>query len=84
MIKDALACNLPVVSVDVGDAREVIKDVTNCYICKQEPMDIAEMIKLVFSNDVRTTGRNNIKHLSSRKIARKIIELYGRISRGSL
>jgi teichuronic acid biosynthesis glycosyltransferase TuaC len=84
VIKEALACNLPVVSVDVGDAREVIKDATNCYICKQEPVDIAEMIKLVFNNDVRTAGRNNIKHLSSRKIARKIIELYGRISRGSL
>ncbi|MFB0563667.1 MAG: glycosyltransferase [Candidatus Lokiarchaeia archaeon] len=84
VIKEALACNLPVVSVDVGDAREVIKDATNCYICKQEPMDIAEMIRLVFNNDVRTTGRDNIKHLSSTTIARKIMELYGRISRGSL
>lgn len=79
VIKEALACNLPVVSVDVGDAREVIKDATNCYICKQNPVNIAERIKLVLNNDIRTAGRNNIKHLSSKKIARKIIELYREI-----
>jgi len=79
VIKEALACSLPVVSVDVGDAREVIKDATNCYICKQEPVNIAERIKLVLNNGIRTAGRNNIKHLSSKKIARKIIELYREI-----
>jgi len=80
VIKEALACNLPVVSVDVGDAREVIKDAANCYICKQEPVNIAERIKLVLNNDVRTAGRNNIQHLSSKKIAGKIIELYREIT----
>jgi len=79
VIKEALACNLPIVSVDVGDTREVIKDATNCYICKQDPVNIAERIKLVLNNGIRTAGRNNIKHLSSKKIARKIIELYREI-----
>ncbi|MBA7503930.1 hypothetical protein ES706_02554 [subsurface metagenome] len=79
MIKEALACNLPIVSVDVGDAREVIKDAANCYICKQEPVNIAEGIKLVLNNGIRTAARNNIKHLSAKKIARKIIELYKKI-----
>ncbi len=79
VIKEALACNLPIVSVDVGDAREVIKDAANCYICKQEPVNIAEGIKLVLNNGIRTATRNNIKHLSAKKIARKIIELYKKI-----
>jgi len=79
VIKEALACNLPIVSVDVGDAREVIKDAANCYICKQEPVNIAEGIKLVLNNGIRTAARNNIKHLSAKKIARKIIELYKKI-----
>lgn len=79
VIKEALACNLPIVSVDVGDTREVIKDATNCYICKQEPVNIAERIKLVLNNGIRTARRNNIKHLSSKKITRKILELYREI-----
>ena len=79
VIKEALACNLPVVSVDVGDAREVIKDATNCYICKQEPINIAERIKLVLNNGIRTAARNNIKHLSSKKITKEIMEVYREI-----
>lgn len=84
VIKEALACNLPVVSVDVGDAREVIKDVANCYVCKQEPVDIAESIKLVLDKKTRAAGRDNIKHLSSKKIATKIIKLYTQITQGIL
>ena len=79
VIKEALACNLPIVSVDVGDAREVIKDARSCYICKQDPANIAESIKLVLHKNARAAGRNNIKHLSSKEIARKIIELYREI-----
>ena len=79
VIKGALACNLPIVSVDVGDAREVIKDATNCHICKQDPVNIAERIKSVLNNNIRTVARNNIKHLSSKKITREIMEVYREI-----
>ena len=79
VIKEALACNLPIVSVDVGDVREVIKNATNCYICKQDPANIAERIKLVLNEGRRTAGRNNIKDLSSKKIIRKITEVYREI-----
>lgn len=79
VIKEAMACNLPIVSVDVGDVVEVIKDVTNCYICKQDPVNIAERVKLVLNEGIRSTGRNNIKHLSSKKIVGKIIGLYREI-----
>ena len=81
VIKEAMACNLPIVSVDVGDVAEVIKDTANCYICKQDPVNIAERIKLVLNinNGMRTTGRNNIKHLSSKKIVSKLVGLYREI-----
>jgi len=76
VIKEAMACNLPIVSVDVGDVAEVIKGVTNCYVCKQDPIDIAERIRLVLNHGRRTTGRNNIQHLSSKESVKKIIGLY--------
>jgi len=76
VIKEAMACNLPIVSVDVGDVAEVIKDANNCYICKQDPIDIAERIRLVLNNGGRTTGRDNIKHLSSKKTIKKLTGLY--------
>ena len=84
VIKEAMACNLPIVSVDVGDVAEVIKDVSNCYICKQDPIDIAERVRLVLNNGIRTTGRDNINHLSSEKTARRIIGLYQEVIQGVL
>jgi len=80
VIKEAMACNLPIVSVDVGDVAEVIRNTANCYICKQDPADIAERIRLVLSEDIRTTGRNNIKHLSSKKIIKELVGLYRKIA----
>lgn len=32
VVKEALACNLPVVSVDVGDVRTVLQDIPSCHI----------------------------------------------------
>jgi len=84
VIKEAMCCNLPIVSVDVGDVREVIDDTRNCYICTRDPNNIAEGVKLVLDNGMRTTGRNSIKHLSSKEIVRKIIGLYREIVQGIL
>jgi glycosyltransferase involved in cell wall biosynthesis len=43
VIKEAMACNLPIVSVDVGDVAELITDTENCYICRQDPAYLKEI-----------------------------------------
>ena len=37
IIKEALACNRPVVSVDVGDVRERIRGVDGCFLARPDP-----------------------------------------------
>ncbi len=46
VVKEALACNLPVVSVDVGDAAEMLSGVDNCYIVDSDPEQIALGLEL--------------------------------------
>jgi len=75
-----MACNLPIVSVNVGDAAEIIKDTRNCYVCEQDPSAIADKIKLVLDDGMRTGGRDSIRHLSSKKIAKRIVGLYRELS----
>ena len=36
-IREALACNVPVISTDVGDARVVMKDIAGCRIVEADP-----------------------------------------------
>jgi len=76
VIKEAMACNCPIVSTDVGDVKEVIENTEGCYITSFESEDVAEKLKLALKFGKRTNGRENIKHLDSNIIAKKIIKIY--------
>ena len=82
-IKEAMLCNCPVVSTDVGDVAEVIGKTDGCYISSFDPKDIIEKIKLAvsFRKEHRyTRGRERILELGldSETIAGKIIEVYNK------
>jgi glycosyltransferase involved in cell wall biosynthesis len=76
VIKEAMACNLPIVSTDVGDVKEVIGNTEGCYITSFKAEDVAEKIKLALDFGKRTEGRKDIEHLDENKIAQKIIAIY--------
>jgi glycosyltransferase involved in cell wall biosynthesis len=78
VVKEALACNLPVVSTDVGDVKENIKGVLGCYICECNPEDIASKIREVISNPNASNGRERIFELKldTKSVSNRIISLY--------
>ncbi len=77
-IKEAMACNCPIVSVNVGDVREVIESVENCYLAKYDANDVAEKLKLALDKGERSNGREIIikMGLDSKSIAEKILSIY--------
>ena len=79
VIKEAMACNIPIVSTDVGDIKEVIEKTEGCYITSFNPEDVANKIKLALSFGKRTTGREDIQHLEASVIAKKIINVYNKV-----
>ena len=44
IIKEAMACNRPIISTDVGDVREVISKIEGCYISNFSPKKLAQYI----------------------------------------
>lgn len=80
-IKEAMACGCPIVSVDVGDVKEVIEGVEGCYIVERNAEDIAEKLKLVFEKNKRTNGREKLMKmgLDSESVAQKIISIYNEV-----
>jgi glycosyltransferase involved in cell wall biosynthesis len=76
VIKEAMACNLPVVSVPVGDVPEVIGNTEGCFLCSQDPQDVAEKLKMALHPGKRTDGREKIKRLEIGAVSREIIDLY--------
>ncbi len=80
-IKEAMACNCPVVSTNVGDVRWVIGNTEGCYITSYKPEDVAESIRKALRFGKRTTGRERIKqlYLDSESVAKKIIAVYNKV-----
>jgi glycosyltransferase involved in cell wall biosynthesis len=77
VLKEALACNLPVVSVDVGDVRSRIGHVSGCVVCDNDlPDTIAGGLAKVLTENRRLQGREQVIGLDVRLVVQKIIEVY--------
>jgi glycosyltransferase involved in cell wall biosynthesis len=79
VVKEALACNLPVVSTQVGDVQQLIGDVAGCHIAEPNAEDIADKLYMVLSGGNRIDAREKVYQLSLRRIAERITEKYDEI-----
>lgn len=84
VIKEAMACNRPCVSTNVGDLAWLFGEETGCYLTDFTPEVCAKQIAkaLTFSKEKgRTNGRQRILDLglASSEVAKKIIILYQEI-----
>jgi teichuronic acid biosynthesis glycosyltransferase TuaC len=77
VVKEALACNLPVVSVNVGDVEERLGSVEGCAVCeKDDPKSLAFALDQVLKSGQRVLGRNSIMHLDETRLVRELIGVY--------
>jgi len=79
IIKEAMACNCPIVATDVGDTRDVISGTEGCYITSFDPEDVAAKIKLALDFGRRTNGREKINHFDNKIIAEKVYNIYEQV-----
>lgn len=78
VIKEAMACGCPIVSVDVGDVKERIEEIPGCYVVGRDADSIAGKLKEAFDFVGRTLGRMAVvdEGLSNDSIASRIITIY--------
>ena len=79
IIKQAMACNLPIVSTDVGDVREIIVDTKGCYVCDADINTFVNRLELILADRERTNGRKKVQHLARTFVARNIIHVYEQV-----
>lgn len=77
VIKEALACNVPIVAKNVGDVSERIGQIEGCYVSDDDSAEaFARKLSLSLTNFQRIDGRESILHLSWKTIAEKTKALY--------
>lgn len=74
-VKEAMACNLPVVTTDVGDVRERLAGVEPSSVCRSE-REMVEELAAVLEQDRRSNGREAAAEVSVEQMGRRIIEVY--------
>ena len=81
VIKEAMACNCPIVSTDIGDVEWILGEAEGCYISSFEPSDVAEKLSLALEIENRTNGRDRLIKLGldSETIAKGLIHIYSQV-----
>ena len=82
VIKEAMACGCPIVSVDVGDVRERVEGVDGCFVAQsREPGELSELLRKAISFDGKTNGREKVvaDGIDNRQVAEHLIDIYNSI-----
>jgi glycosyltransferase involved in cell wall biosynthesis len=83
VVKEALACNCPVVATDVGDVRERLEAVNPSRIVARNPEAIAGALVAVLSEGRRCNGREKVSGLGLEIVARRVAEVYRKVKERS-
>ena len=81
VVKEAMACNCPIVTTDIGDVKWVLGNTEGCYIASFQKEDFAAKLSeaLKFSETRgRTLGEHRIKELGldAKTVAKRIVDIY--------
>jgi teichuronic acid biosynthesis glycosyltransferase TuaC len=84
VVKEALACNVPVVSVEVGDVRARIVGIDGCFIADATAEDLAAKLGQVFEREEAIEARPQVQEISLERVAQKLQEIYATLTRPGL
>ncbi len=76
IVKEALACNCPVVSTDVGDVKAVLSDMQGSYLIDYTVEDVIRKCRYILDSDETYKSRKHVKKFELSVIANRIKDVY--------
>jgi glycosyltransferase involved in cell wall biosynthesis len=79
IVKQAMACNLPIVATDVGDVRERMDGVEGCLIRSRRADEFAAALEALIRSGRRSKGRAAVEDLAGPAVAARIMEVHEQV-----
>ena len=81
VIKEAMACGVPIVSVNVGDVKESMDGINGCYITTYDVFEVITNLRQAIDFNGKTNGRERIISLGldNETVAKRIVKIYKQI-----
>lgn len=76
IVKEALACNVPVVSTNVGDVEDIINNVEGSFLVDYKATDIVQKCHSILSKNEIYSSRKSVEKYELSLIANKIKKIY--------
>lgn len=78
VVKEGLACNLPIAAVPVGDTVELLTGVPGCEVRPRDPKQLGEVMAKILSSEVECEGRETLERhrLDLASVAEKVESVY--------
>ena len=81
VVREAIACDLPVVSTRVGDVDRLLSGVENCHVCADDPECLVSGVVDILRKRSRTHARHLLDNESVEKTALVVYEVYRRLGK---
>lgn len=79
LIREASACNLPIVTTAVGDTADVLRAVEPHRFVSRDPREIADALEAICGLRARSNGRESMGRYATADIARRTLDFYNEI-----
>lgn len=82
IVQEAMACNVPVVSTNVGDVAERLEPVVPSRVTDRSPANLGAALAEVLSLGLRSNGSEHLREVSLGATTQRLIDLYARVASG--
>jgi len=78
-VKEAMACELPVVSVPVGDVPGLLEGVAGCHVCEPDAQSLAAGLELALDHGRSPQARAAVAPYDVGPTARRVLAIYEQV-----
>ncbi len=79
VVKEAMACELPVVATPAGDVTERLAGVPGCHVAPADPQALAAAVLAALAHGRSPEARTAVSSVSLERIAERVAEVYRKV-----